>query len=216
MAVDPRVYNERGEVVSGYLSPEEARNMGLEWKPRPNEPAPYRTEDEARAAGTAYVSEAEHYARVGGNYNYGSDAFRLEELKALVSGRLTTDQVVIPSVDSSIVRTLIDTMPQAQTALAPAPPAPPAPPASTPATTGTPAPPGVSTPMYPGAPGVNTGSAAYLGATSYPSAFAANGSGGSYLTTAAGQPSAPGSVFGLPTPVVLIAAAALGYYLLNR
>jgi hypothetical protein len=67
---DERQYNESGEVVSGYLSPDEAREMGVAWAGRPNEPAPYRTEDESREEGTAYVSEAQHKINVGGNYDY--------------------------------------------------------------------------------------------------------------------------------------------------
>lgn len=53
--------------------------MGVAWAPRPNEPAPYRTEDEAREEGRVYVSEEQHYANVGGNYNYyeNIDRFRV-------------------------------------------------------------------------------------------------------------------------------------------
>ena len=67
---DEREYNASGEVVSGYLSPDEAREAGVAWAPRPNEPAPYRTEDESRDEGTVYVPEAQHYVNVGGNYDY--------------------------------------------------------------------------------------------------------------------------------------------------
>jgi len=67
---DEREYNASGEVVGGYLSPDEARDAGVAWAPRPNEPAPYRTEDESRDEGTPYVPEAQHYANVGGNYDY--------------------------------------------------------------------------------------------------------------------------------------------------
>jgi hypothetical protein len=211
MAVDPRVYNERGEVVGGYLTPEEARNMGLDWKPRPNEPAPYRTEAETQAAGVAYVSEAEHYRRVGGNYNYGSDAFRLEELKSLVSGKLTTDQVVIPDADSSIVRSLVSQY-GSTAANVLTPPAPPAPPSSSPST-GAPAPPGTSlVPVYPGSPGAITSPGLWS------SSFAPTTSPTTFPTmTATGVgTSAPGTILGLPPMVVLIAVAVGAYLYMSR
>jgi len=79
---DERQYNAAGEVVSGYLSPDEARDAGVAWAPRPNEPAPYRTEDESRDEGTVYVPEAQHYANVGGNYDYYQNIDRLAAAEA--------------------------------------------------------------------------------------------------------------------------------------
>jgi len=84
---DEREYNASGEVVSGYLSPDEARDAGVAWAPRPNEPAPYRTEDESREEGTAYVPEAQHYANVGGNYNYYEN---IDRFRVPVASSITT------------------------------------------------------------------------------------------------------------------------------
>jgi len=175
--------------------------MGLEWKPRPNEPAPYRTEAETQAAGVPYVSEAAHYARVG-NYNYGSDAFRLAELQALVAGRLTTDQVVIPPAGSSLVQQLVNSTPAAAAALAPQPPAAPAT-APTSVPTGT----GGLLPFVPQSPGVNTGIV--------PSSFTSpvGGYGTAPVFTAAGS----GATFaGVPMPLVLVALAVAAYFLYTK
>jgi hypothetical protein len=105
---DPRVFNDRGEVIGNYLTPAEAAAMGLPWKPRPAEPAPYLTEDEARTAGVAY-RPASSFAQ----YDYGSDAFRLAELRGLLAGRLAPDSVVIPPPDSALVRSMVASMPAA-------------------------------------------------------------------------------------------------------
>lgn len=84
---DERQYDASGNVISGYLSPDEARDMGVAWAPRPNEPAPYRTEDESRQEGTAYVPEAQHYANVGGNYDYYKN---IDQYRVPVASSITT------------------------------------------------------------------------------------------------------------------------------
>jgi len=84
---DERVYDSSGQVVSGYLTPDEAREAGVAWAPRPNEPAPYRTEDESREEGTAYVPEAQHYEAVGGNYNYWEN---IDRFRVPVASSITT------------------------------------------------------------------------------------------------------------------------------
>ena len=75
---DPREFDENGDVTSGYLSPQEARDAGVEWKGRPGESDDlssdehYQTPDEAQALGKAW-------APVVGNYDYqngGSQAQR--------------------------------------------------------------------------------------------------------------------------------------------
>lgn len=71
---DPREYDEAGDVTGGYLTPEEAREQGVEWKGRPGEsddlssPDHYQTEDEANALGRAYNP-------VERQYDYGKGGF---------------------------------------------------------------------------------------------------------------------------------------------
>lgn len=57
---DPRKYNEQGDVIGNYLSPGDIqeRYPGLEFHGRPNEPAPYLTEDEARGLGQQYKPQS--------------------------------------------------------------------------------------------------------------------------------------------------------------
>lgn len=79
--MDERELDTSGNVIGGYLTPDEARERGLEWKPRPNEPAPYRTEDEiaGKAKPYDYRGDAEPkafkshdvYDATVGNYDYG-------------------------------------------------------------------------------------------------------------------------------------------------
>ena len=81
-ASDPRQYNASREVLQGYLTPDESRERGMDWRGRPNEPTPYRTEDEAAMRSRPYdyrqglddakrpwTPEAQWYAKVG-NYDY--------------------------------------------------------------------------------------------------------------------------------------------------
>ena len=129
MAADPRVYDRDGFVVGNYLTPAEAAAMGLTWKPRPAEPTPYLTEDEAAARGVAYRAESTF-----GQYDYGSERFRLAELGAALQGRLAPDMLVIPPADSALVRSLVSSMPAAGTTFSYLGGASPSPPSTTAAT----------------------------------------------------------------------------------
>jgi hypothetical protein len=94
-AIDLREYDTGGDVINNYLTPDEAREQGLAWQGRPNEPTPYRTEDESAMRSRPYdyraglddsvrpwTPEAEHYAKVG-NYDYGALS------RLISSGRIT-------------------------------------------------------------------------------------------------------------------------------
>ena len=51
---DERVYDDTGDVIGGYLTPDEAKERGVQWHGRPNEPTPYSTPDEARGLNIPY------------------------------------------------------------------------------------------------------------------------------------------------------------------
>lgn len=64
---DNRTYDDHGDVIGGYLTPQEARDAGVEWHGRPNEPTPYATPDEARGLGIPWRPESDFPA-----YNYNN------------------------------------------------------------------------------------------------------------------------------------------------
>lgn len=68
---DNRKYNEQGDVVEGYLTPDEARAEGVEWHGRPDEPVPYSTPDEARGLNIPWRPQSEFPQY---NYNNTRDA----------------------------------------------------------------------------------------------------------------------------------------------
>src|SRR5687767_12700755 len=91
---DNRKYDDKGDVVEGYLTPDEARESGVAWHGRPNEPEPYRTPDEARGLGIAWRPQSE-FPQYNYNNQYAATAPRaartrglnpLEELMQTIQG----------------------------------------------------------------------------------------------------------------------------------
>lgn len=66
---DPRTFDESGDVVGGYLTPDEAQEQGVEWTGRPGEPDDlddpyhYQTPDDAVRLGRDWATQA---AGIGG------------------------------------------------------------------------------------------------------------------------------------------------------
>ena len=66
---DPRTFDESGDVVGGYLTPDEAGEQGVEWMGRPGEPDDlddpyhYQTPDDAVRLGRDWATQA---AGIGG------------------------------------------------------------------------------------------------------------------------------------------------------
>ena|SRR3990167_2548090 len=93
MAYDPREYDERGDVIKGYLTPEESEDLGFEWRGRPGEPDDlrdpyhYQTPDEAESIGIDWATQptirkgTSPHPEMTDLYNRMARENRLEELR---------------------------------------------------------------------------------------------------------------------------------------